>query len=161
MKKFRGKQRYFRNLEKETHIKNYDLDFDENSWFDFWHTHLDYYRYGNYSIKIRKQHLKGLFNLFHELKGVLKKIGKTYQMWIEISSNDASMDTLFIHSPNPNEDNFPYKKLTNLVDVRSEIPSYLTEIIDVENYKIESYESIEDGITDKIFVIQFLDIKSL
>lgn len=71
------------------------------------------------------------------------------------------MDTLFIHSPNPNEDNFPYKKLTNLVDVRSEIPSYLTEIIDVENYKIESYESIEDGITDKIFVIQFLDIKSL
>ncbi|AMA63051.1 hypothetical protein ASO14_1505 [Kurthia sp. 11kri321] len=31
MKKFRGKQRYFCNLEKETHIKNYDLDFDENS----------------------------------------------------------------------------------------------------------------------------------
>lgn len=75
--------------------------------------------------------------------------------------DDASMDAVFIHSPNPNEDNFPYKKLMNLVDVKSEIPSYLTEIIDVEHYKIESYENIEDGITDQVFVIQLPDIKNL
>lgn len=162
MKKFRGKRRYFRNLEKETHVKNYGLGFDENSWFDFWHTHLDYYGYGNYSIKIRKQHLKGLFNLFNELEGELKNWGKPYQIWIEISSNDASMDTLFIHSSNPNEDNFPYKKLMNLADVRVEFPSYLTEIINVANYKIASYENIEeDGFIDQIFIIQFFDNKSL
>lgn len=162
MKKFRGKRRYFHNLEKETHIKNYELDFDGNSWFDFWHTHLDYYGYGNYSIKIRKQHLKGLFNLFYELKEELENWGKPYQMWIEISSNDASIDALFIHSANPNEDNFPYKKLMNLVDVKSEIPSYLREIVNEENYKIENYKNIEeDGNFDEIFVIQFFDIKSL
>lgn len=50
----------------------------------------------------------------------------------------------------------------NLVDVKSEIPSYLTEIIDVEHYKIESYENIdEDGHTDQVFVIQLPDIKNL
>ncbi len=162
MKKFRGKRRYFHNLEKETHIENHDLDFGEDSWFDFWHTHLDFCGYGNYSIKTRKQHLKGLFNLFYELKEKLENWRNPYQIWIEISSNDASMDAVFIHSPNPNEDNFPYKGLMNLVDVKSEIPSYLTEIIDVEHYKIESYENIdEDGRTDQVFVIQLPDIKNL
>ncbi|MFG3613892.1 hypothetical protein [Rummeliibacillus stabekisii] len=42
MKKFRGKRRYFRNLWRETKVNNYDLKIEKDSWFDLWHTHLDF-----------------------------------------------------------------------------------------------------------------------
>lgn len=51
MKKFRGKKRYFRNLEKEASLEAHDLDFSDASWFDFWHTHLDFYGRGNESVR--------------------------------------------------------------------------------------------------------------
>lgn len=155
MKKFRGKRRYFRNLQKEAHIKNYDLDFSAESWFDFWHTHIDFCGHGNDAVNIRKQHLKALFNLFNEANKELEKCGKPYQLWIELCHEDASMDALFIHSPNPNADNFPHQHSLNPVNVKTELPAYLTDIINVEEYKIASYEMIEEeGSVEKLFVIQ-------
>lgn len=79
MKKFRGKRRYFRNLKKEQNLDAYDLDFSDDSWFDFWHTHLDYDGYGNRSLKIRKIHIKSLFILTNNLNEKLKEWGHPYQ----------------------------------------------------------------------------------
>ena len=42
MKKFRGKKRYFRNLEKEISLGAYNLDFSDATWFVFWHPPLDF-----------------------------------------------------------------------------------------------------------------------
>ena len=55
MKKQRGLKRYYNNLQ----TKNDDwsgLNFidPEKSWFDLWHTHFDWYGYGNHSFKKRK-----------------------------------------------------------------------------------------------------------
>lgn len=155
MKKFRGKRRYFRNLKKEAHVKNYDLDFSTDSWFDFWHTHIDFCGYGNDSIKIRKQHIQALFNLFHEANKELENWEKPYQLWIELSPEDSSMDALFIHSPNPNEENFPYEQPLNSMDVKRDLPSYVTDVIDVRHYQINSYETMEEeGESYKMFVVK-------
>lgn len=166
MKKFRGKRRYFRNLKKEQNLDAYDLDFSDDSWFDFWHTHLDFDGYGNDSLKIRKKHIKSLFILLNNLNEKLKEWGHPYQIWVEISSNDSASDAVFVHSINPNETNFPYK-IPHLCKNDIKLPEYLIDVINLSEYMISSYETeeydefeeddeFEEG-TDKRFVIQPLN----
>ncbi|MFW0807624.1 hypothetical protein [Bacillus pumilus] len=57
MKKFGGKKRYFRNMWEE--VNTCDLKLDQDSWFYFWHTHLDFFGVGENSLKIRREHIKG------------------------------------------------------------------------------------------------------
>ncbi|MCY7510060.1 hypothetical protein ABES17_14755 [Bacillus safensis] len=49
LKKFRGKKRYFRNMWEE--VNTCDLKLDRDSWFYFWHTHLDFFGVGKNSLK--------------------------------------------------------------------------------------------------------------
>ncbi|MDJ1502488.1 hypothetical protein [Xanthocytophaga agilis] len=90
-------------------IKELDLDFSggTGSWFDFWHTHVDWKRKGNQSWKARLPYLKELIDSFHYLKDALKMYPKDYQLWILIDEKDSGEDAVYIHSENPNQDNFP------------------------------------------------------
>ncbi|MEC4587465.1 hypothetical protein VSS76_09300 [Bacillus safensis] len=49
LKKFRRKKRYFRNMWEE--VNTCDLKLDRDSWFYFWHTHLDFFGFGKNSLK--------------------------------------------------------------------------------------------------------------
>ncbi|MBD0296597.1 MAG: hypothetical protein ICV84_15595 [Flavisolibacter sp.] len=86
-----------------------DLDFNggPNSWFDFWHTHVDWKGHGNDSWEARLPYLNELVRLFNELKSELKQYPKEYQLWMLIDEQDSGEDAVYIHSPNPNEENFP------------------------------------------------------
>lgn len=57
MKKFRGKRRYFRNMWREIHTC--DLQLDNEVWFSFYHHHLDFDGYGKACTKLRRQYIIG------------------------------------------------------------------------------------------------------
>ncbi|MFD2601914.1 hypothetical protein [Flavobacterium suzhouense] len=87
------------------------LDFTggNNSWFDLWHTHIDFDGEGNKSPELRKIYLNKLLTTFIELKSELRDYPYKFQIWILLNENDSSEDGVYIHTKNPNEDNFPLK----------------------------------------------------
>lgn len=89
----------------------YNLDFSggKNSWFDLWHTHTDLDGTGNKSPELRKVYLDKLFTTFMELKSKLRSYPHKFQIWITINEEDSSEDGIYIHTKNPNGDNFPIK----------------------------------------------------
>jgi len=121
MRKFRGKKRYYRELERHSDFSKLTaMTFNKDSWFDLWHTHYDWKGFGNKSWKKRKPHLDTLFRNFDLYPERLKSIEKHYQLFIQINDIDSSQDSVNIHTANPNRDNFPLKanlsrecKLTN------------------------------------------------
>lgn len=137
MKKFRGKKRYFRNLWRETKVEQYDLDFGNEGWFDLWHTHLDFYGFGDNSLKIRREHIKAYIALYNNLLEKLQQLGKPYQSWIQLVDEDAGLDAVYIHTPNPNEDNFPLK-IENL-NWDYIVPKYFKDLINSNEFNVRHY----------------------
>jgi hypothetical protein len=112
MKKHRGLKRYYKNLETENDLdKSRGLNFTDpaKSWFDLWHVHFDNWGYGDHSFKKRKPHLDKLIRHFDLLVEKAKSLKTDYQIWITLLDFDSASDALFLHTPNPNHDNFPYK----------------------------------------------------
>ncbi|MEK5069607.1 hypothetical protein [Sporosarcina sp. FSL K6-1508] len=143
MKKFRGKRRYFRNLSREVSLDNYNLQFDNEGWFDLWHTHLDFSGIGNDSLKIRREHIKAHLALYKNLLKKLEPFEKPYQTWIHLDDEDAGTDAVFIHTPNPNEDNFPLK-VENL-NWNCTIPTSFKDLINLEENNVAYYKSESEG----------------
>lgn len=107
MKKKRGLKRYYKKLSKSRPIDYLDLSGGDNSWFDFYHIHIDNIGLGNKSWKSRKQHLDSLFQVAKELEEKLSSYPKDFQYWIEISENDSREDSIYIHTENPYGTKFP------------------------------------------------------
>ena len=83
-----------------------NLDFVEESWFDMWHTHVDWDGEGNKNWEKRKEYIDRLVSLYNDLKNRLTNYPKQFQLWIWILESDSSQDAVYVHTPNPN-DNFP------------------------------------------------------
>ncbi|WP_236630031.1 hypothetical protein [Exiguobacterium sp. KRL4] len=103
----------------------------------------------------------------NELDAELQTWGHPYQLWIELSRQDAGMDAVFVHSNNPNDDNFPHTVLS-LSNSVGPLPDYLESIDDLKNYQIHSYErkdydafddDIPEEVIDQVLVIQRLDCR--
>lgn len=92
-----------------TITKKLDFSGGKNSWFDFWHTHIDWNRDGNKNWNLRKEFLDKLLTEFENVKSELKKYPNEYQTWILIDENDSGEDGIYIHTKNPNSENFPLK----------------------------------------------------
>ena len=110
-KKQRGRKRYYKNLEIENDFDKIDwLDFNgPESWFDNWHLHFDWQGYGNNSFKSRKPHLDKLFRHFDILVEKTKKLNGEFQLYAILLDYDSSNDALFLHTPNPDNNQFPFK----------------------------------------------------
>lgn len=124
-------------MHKEAATGHLRLDFGKDSWFDLWHTHLDFLGHGNKSIKIRTEHIKAHIALYESLLKRLETFEKHFQSWIEIDEQDAGLDAVYIHSPNPNEDNFPLE-IAN-VSWMVEIPYYFKNLIDPKKFDVGQY----------------------
>lgn len=61
-----------------------------------WHTHLDFYGYGNDGLKIRREHIKAHIALYNRLSEKLSTFGKPYQIWMEFVVEDAGLDSVNI-----------------------------------------------------------------
>ncbi|MEC2056519.1 hypothetical protein I6J18_22680 [Peribacillus psychrosaccharolyticus] len=138
MKKFRGKKRYFRKLWRELNVEQYNLDFGQEGWFDTWHTHLDFYGFGNNSMKIRREHIRAHIVLYNSLLEKLRTFDKPYQLWIGLVDEEAGLDAVYIHTPNPNEDNFPLKMEDLNWDCT--VPNYLKDLINLSEFSVGHYK---------------------
>lgn len=137
MKKFRGKKRYFRNLWRKVYTLN--LELNEESWFDFWHIHLDFYGVGNKSLKVRREHIKAHLLLYDKLLKELESYQKPYQSWICIHQEDTGSDAVYIHTPNPNDDYFPH--FVDDIDWNCIIPRSFKYLIENNKYNVGYWKS--------------------
>ena len=138
LKKFRGKRRYFRNLSRAVSLEHNDLDFGNEGWFDLWHTHLDFCGVGNNSLKIRREHIKAHLAVYENLLDKLDTYDKPYQSWIKLDDEDAGMDAVYIHTSNPNENNFPFK-IENL-NWDCNIPKYFKDLVNLKEFNVGHYK---------------------
>jgi len=152
VKKLRGKKRYYRNL--LARATDYNLRLTEESWFDMWHTHLDWSGIGNQGIRPRRQHISALVQLHNNLLKQLESFSKPYQIWMTIYENDSGQDAVFIHTPNENRDNFPFK--FDHIAWNCQVPEILKGILNAVEYEIGYYYSVDDD--EKIY---FLCLKNV
>jgi hypothetical protein len=111
MKKHRGLKRYYKNLAIENDLDQATwLDFDNpKTWLENWHLHFDWKGYGNDSFKRRKPHLDKLFRHFDLLVDKTKGLKTDYQLYSILLDFNSHSDALFLHTPNPNNSQFPFK----------------------------------------------------
>lgn len=157
MKKKRGLKRYYRSLSKIDFIDNLDFSNSEKSWFDYFHIHIDNTGLGNKSWKSRMQHLTALFEVAKKVESKLELYQNEYQYWVEISENDSYEDSIFIHTKNPNESEFPAKIE---FDSKAEIKNQeLVEYLSSKEYQIKEKILLDEN--DKTVTRYFLQKKSL
>ena len=123
---------------RELSVEKYDLDFGLEGWFDSWHTHLDFYGFGNNSVKIRREHIKAHIVLYNSVLERLRTFQKPYQSFIELVDEDAGLDAVYIHTPNPNDDNFPLE-IENL-SWDCTIPKYIKDLINLNEFNVGHYK---------------------
>jgi hypothetical protein len=105
-KRFRGQKRYFEKILREAAA--YSISTTEHKTWDFWHYHADWNGLGNRAWKYRFEHLRALIIVFCKIYDLRKQIPLPFQCWIRLDGNDAGCDATFLHSPKPNETDFPY-----------------------------------------------------
>jgi hypothetical protein len=137
LKKFRGKKRYFRNLWRK--VKANNLLLVEESWFDFWHIHLDFSGIGNESVKVRREHIKAQITLYKNILKQLKTFEKPFQSWICIHEEDTGSDAVYIHTRNPNDDYFPHSVYE--LNWNCSIPNTFRDLIDLNEFNVGYYKS--------------------
>lgn len=137
LKKHRGLNRYYKRLATENDLDRATwLEFDSpTTWFDNWHLHFDRKGYGNNSFKRRKPHLDKLFRHFDLLLGKTKRLKSDFQLYAILLDFDSYSDALFLHTPNPNNSQFPFEisdlQLTTTLTNR-ELNEYIDHLVGYE-----------------------------
>jgi len=118
-------------------------NFDFSSWFSFWHEHLDSAGKGNESWAIRMQYLNEMFLLYEKLNNEICKYHNKYQSWCWIEDNESGGDAVFLHTPNPNENNYPF--LERVVEI-GDLDKYqnIIEFVERNGFK---WVRTENGFT--------------
>lgn len=122
-RKKRGKRRYYRTLARDA------ADFGEelSGWYDLMHWHVDWDGIGNLSWRSRRAHLAALFTTYERLLAQLDGWSEPHQCWVHIDPADSSFDAVYLHTKNPNRDNFPLS--FEWVEWDAEIPERLHEFV--------------------------------
>jgi hypothetical protein len=105
----------------------------EDDWFDLWHIHVDSTGAGNQSPTLRHEYLEQLFTTFNQLCNRIRNWKKPRQTWVLIDAIDSSQDAVYLHTENPNDENFPYE--FEGVIWGSSPPEWLREFILYEKYE--------------------------
>ena len=150
-KKKRGLRRYYKNLDVKNDLdKATWLDFrNPKTWFDNWHLHFDWKGYGNDSFKRRKPHLDKLFRHFDLFVDKTKNLKTDFQLYAILLDFDSYSDALFLHTPNPNNSQFPFK-ISDLQVSTTLTNNQLNEYVN----KLEDYEKFY-GKADEAFCLLF------
>jgi hypothetical protein len=108
-RKFRGKGRYFRDIIRKA--ESFSITPRNGNWWEFWHYHADWPGWGNLGWKIRLEHLQALAIVFRQICRAKLEFTTPFQTWIHLDAADAGCDATFLHTPNGNRDNFPWKPI--------------------------------------------------
>jgi hypothetical protein len=123
MKRQRGLKRYYRNLAIQ-------IDFETPTW-------KIYFNDPNDSFKRRKPHLDKLFRHFDFLVEKTKKINSDFQLYTVLLDFDSSNDALFLHTPKPNNSQFPFK-----IEDLSKTTTLTNKALDEYIEKLSGYERL-------------------
>jgi hypothetical protein len=121
--------------------KELNLDFSggPKSWFDLWHTHVDWDGKGNKDWKTRGKYLKQIIGTFEQLKQKLQAYPHDFQLWIMIEESDSGQDSVYIHTKNPNADNFPIKVTAdNKNEIKNKDLKQFVDSLDFEKVRVKT-----------------------
>jgi hypothetical protein len=82
---------------------------DSGEWFDLWHTHVDWHGEGNARPELRRECIRSLFVAWRRIDTFAAGLGCPWQSWLLFDAVDSGQDAVYLHTPNPNRDNFPYR----------------------------------------------------
>jgi hypothetical protein len=105
-RKLRGGRRYFRALVRwpdQIHIR-----FGGDSWYDLWHIHPDFRGWSTGGGRARRAHLSVLFEAFRRTLAQAAAFDGPAQIFVTVNARDSPGNALYVHTPNPNEQKFPY-----------------------------------------------------
>lgn len=125
-RKIRGKRRYFKKVQIKA--EKFSLPLTNEDWYDDWHYHADWEGVGNLGWNHRKQHILSLCHVYKNIAENLKSYPNRHQLWFYLNQGDAGQDAVFIHTPNPNGENFP-KKMNNTTWGEPIIESFFAELL--------------------------------
>lgn len=146
IKKRRGLKGYYKKLTTENDLdKATWLEFDNpKTWFDNWHMHFDRECFGNNSFKRRKPHLDKLFRHFDLLVNKTENLKVEFQLYTVLLDFKSQSDALFLHTPNPNNSQFPFR-VSNLKKTTSLKNKQLNEYIENLNGYEKLYGKAEEA----------------
>ncbi|MFN5169407.1 MAG: hypothetical protein ACK5DD_07270 [Cyclobacteriaceae bacterium] len=120
---------------------NLDFSGGQKSWFDFWHIHVDRDGRGNKDWETREKYLKQLIETYYQLKSKLKTYPNDFQLWIMIDEHESKSDCVYIHTRNPNADNFPTKATSdNKNSIRDKNLKKFIDSLDFERVRIKTID---------------------
>lgn len=97
-----------------------------NKWYDTMHWDVDWHGLGNLSWPNRKSHLAAFFTT-QPLASQTQEWTEPRQCWLVIDALDSSQDAVYLHTPNPNQENFPLS--FDWVQWNTEIPRRLRKFM--------------------------------
>ncbi|HEY8399934.1 MAG TPA: hypothetical protein VIK89_01660 [Cytophagaceae bacterium] len=100
------------SYENKLILEQLDFSGGSDSWFNFWRIYFDWDGEGNTDPKLRKQFFEEMILFYQELKLQLKGYSKPYQLWIQVHEQDSSQNAVYLHTPNPEDNNFPFRLAT-------------------------------------------------
>ena len=102
-------------------------------WFDLWHTHVDWRGDGNIKPDVRRECIRSLFAAWERIDAFAAKLGFPWQSWLLFDAVDSGQDAVYLHTPNPVRDNFPYpfEDVTWGVSPPSWLVGFLTSDLEV------------------------------
>lgn len=88
-------------------IDSLNFSGDKQSWFDLWHLHVEVHPEVETEWAVREESTRELVRLYRRLQERMISYPREYQIWIEVYDEYVGDDAIFIHTRNPNSDNFP------------------------------------------------------
>jgi hypothetical protein len=106
-KKLRGGRRYYRHL--RSWPDSVKVTFGPDHWYDLWHQHPDFQGWSTSGGRAHQAHLAVLFQAFHRVLAQAAEYDGPAQVFVCVHTKDTAGDALYVHTPNLNSANFPYR----------------------------------------------------
>ncbi|GJM70087.1 hypothetical protein HMSSN036_23030 [Paenibacillus macerans] len=131
MKKYRGLRRRYKLIQRR--LDDLVLYLEDDSWYNFYHIHLDWKGITDYSAKNRRSHIKWYLHFLDKIEILTKDKNKPFQTWIILDSGFGSADAIYFHTENPHGE-FPIK--FNDFEWDTQENELLKGLIDLDKYDL-------------------------
>jgi hypothetical protein len=119
----------------QSRIRRVKLHIGEADWYDLWHTHLDVnWGEGNKSKTRRRLCISAHMALHAKVITQINRLPRPWQCWVMIDTKDSFQDAVYLHTPNPNHNNFPLD--FSWVKWGAATPDLLKGLVDEQKYEI-------------------------
>jgi hypothetical protein len=140
-KRTRDLKKHYRNIERE--LREFNIDMSEESWYQMWHTHLDWEGITTKSKKHRKIHILYYLKFLDKIDMQAKENKRNLQTWIYLSGDNGAYDAIYLHTQNPYSE-FPIKFKN--IDWDIEIPLIFTDLVDLSRFKIGKLKGEKENV---------------